>query len=126
MGLISDQLMSSLKNALSKPPCAALLGSWSTCYEKLLKKLSVQVVKPGFQPRVEQMTAWMALIQRGSPYLAITQRYSQQGWVLAKPEFESLTISQQTTVVIHELRHQAVGGLGELGPKDPGARVVPT
>lgn len=114
--------MDSLKSALAKPACAALLGkSWCKNYDYLLKRLSVQIVTPDFQPSPDQMAAWWALSQKGSPYLAVTELYGP-GWVLAKPKFGNLTVSQQTTVLIHELRHQAEGALGEPSPTDPGAK----
>ncbi len=104
-----------LKELLKNPDCAALLGGADKA-NKLVDKMSV-VPAANAQPvpGSNDFNAWNLL--RTSAAYASTAPYSRTGVVFTSTKLDALNPSAQSTVLFHELEHQAFGKYGEPSPE---------
>jgi hypothetical protein len=102
---------SGLRELLKNPTCLALLGGMSA--DTVLHDASVEdATDPNFHMSPgAQAAAFTEFINHQRYEYAVTLAYGT--WILIGNSFKGLSSGQQYTVLLHELRHHALGGLGE-------------
>jgi RHS repeat-associated protein len=106
----SGAYISGLRTLFGKPACVGLLGGMTA--DTALHDASVEdATAPDFQMSPPQAAAYTYLINHAQGDYAATLPYGT--WVLVGTAFKQLTFGQQETVLVHEIRHHALGSLGE-------------